>query len=325
MNVDQSDHAPPPAPASAPPSPRSERAERPSERPPASSSPASSSPVSSFRVGEEIIYHGALGAEPGVVVAVEWLEANAPCYSLRLFTSDRAVSTSAQRLESVDAVRAAVAAQRAAAQRQPPVADAAAESARERAAMEAADAALAMQLQEEEDAAVAAAVPPIALEAVLREALASSGLPPELLSAPQTHVQFHVQAAGPMFVPQFGFAGPQQQTTFAQLAAALAAFGGGAIPHFGGGQEMTYEQLLALQERLGGNVTRGASEAQLAALPVETAAEGLAGETCSICLCAQEAGERVRRMPCGHTHHAACLETWLERSTKCPVCRHELQ
>ena len=95
------------------------------------------------------------------------------------------------------------------------------------------------------------------------------------------------------------------------------------VPH--GDRPRGREQLLALQERLGGNVPRGASEAQLAAIPVRTVAEGMAEETCSICLSAQEPGERLRVMPCGHTHHAACLERWLQTSRKCPVCRHELE
>jgi len=275
-------------------------------------------------VGEEVVYNGSRGPERGVVAAVEWLDADTRSYALRLHDSDRAVSTSAQRLQPfVDTAAAEAAA-------------AAAASAAERAAMEAADAALAAQLQEEEDAA--AAVPASPFEALMREALASSGLPPELLSSPQTRVQLHVQTSpAAVFIPQFGFVGAapdaqaqqqQQQMSFAQLAAALAAFGGGGVPHFGGamgGQEMTYEQLLALQERLGGNVPRGASEAQLAAIPVRTVAEGMAEETCSICLCAQEPGERLRVMPCGHTHHAACLERWLQTSRKCPVCRHELE
>lgn len=42
--------------------------------------------------------------------------------------------------------------------------------------------------------------------------------------------------------------------------------------------------------------------------------------TCSIC---QEDGVE-HNTPCGHWVHPACLEPWLARSDKCPVCRHPL-
>lgn len=41
---------------------------------------------------------------------------------------------------------------------------------------------------------------------------------------------------------------------------------------------------------------------------------------CAICLCAFEAEEQLRRLPCGHRFHRDCIDTWLQRSRKCPLC-----
>lgn len=42
---------------------------------------------------------------------------------------------------------------------------------------------------------------------------------------------------------------------------------------------------------------------------------------CSICL--EKIYERQRRtaLPCGHTFHALCVETWLRQNSTCPLCR----
>jgi len=46
---------------------------------------------------------------------------------------------------------------------------------------------------------------------------------------------------------------------------------------------------------------------------------------CSICLGEYEAGEHVRKFNgCKHQFHAECIETWLARSTQCPLCRDDL-
>ncbi|KAK2169853.1 hypothetical protein LSH36_6g02054 [Paralvinella palmiformis] len=45
---------------------------------------------------------------------------------------------------------------------------------------------------------------------------------------------------------------------------------------------------------------------------------------CAICLGPYEEGDRLRKMPCGHTFHHACIIPWLERTNTCPFCRQEL-
>lgn len=44
------------------------------------------------------------------------------------------------------------------------------------------------------------------------------------------------------------------------------------------------------------------------------------GEHCTICLCDFEEHEQLRRLHCGHFFHRCCIDRWLDRSTKCPLC-----
>jgi E3 ubiquitin-protein ligase BIG BROTHER-like protein len=96
----------------------------------------------------------------------------------------------------------------------------------------------------------------------------------------------------------------------------------------GDGLNLTYEQLLALQERLGGSVPRGATAEQVAALPTRryVPREGAApaDATCSICLADFEAGDELRALPCSHAYHSGCIDQWLKTSRQCPCCRREL-
>ena len=52
---------------------------------------------------------------------------------------------------------------------------------------------------------------------------------------------------------------------------------------------------------------------------METNSEGL--PSCSVCLCAYEEGEMMRRLPCNHEFHMKCIDQWLTQRTTCPMCR----
>ena len=49
--------------------------------------------------------------------------------------------------------------------------------------------------------------------------------------------------------------------------------------------------------------------------------EIVSSEKCTICL---EDCKTAVKMKCGHIFHEHCIDTWLEESTTCPLCRRDL-
>ncbi|TYJ30141.1 hypothetical protein E1A91_A06G114900v1 [Gossypium mustelinum] len=96
---------------------------------------------------------------------------------------------------------------------------------------------------------------------------------------------------------------------------------------------MSYEELLALEERMG-NVSTGLSEEALSKCLkksiYDTASSEFAnvsyeGEKddvkCSICQEEYVNGDEVGRLQCEHTYHVACVQQWLRVKNWCPICR----
>jgi hypothetical protein len=89
-----------------------------------------------------------------------------------------------------------------------------------------------------------------------------------------------------------------------------------------------YEMLCRLDETVENK--KGASAAQLAALPAQTVpAGGLLGEggerlRCSVCLEEFDEGQALCSLPCVHKFHAGCIRTWLQQKATCPVCQQKL-
>ncbi|CAL5019378.1 unnamed protein product [Urochloa decumbens] len=66
----------------------------------------------------------------------------------------------------------------------------------------------------------------------------------------------------------------------------------------------------------------GLSAKQVAELPCHECKEGSGGGECAVCLEAFRAGDRCRVLPgCEHGFHPECVDTWLRKSRRCPVCR----
>ena len=45
---------------------------------------------------------------------------------------------------------------------------------------------------------------------------------------------------------------------------------------------------------------------------------------CLVCLCDFQVGEKVSALPCFHCFHTKCIDEWIIRSPKCPICKFEI-
>ena len=45
---------------------------------------------------------------------------------------------------------------------------------------------------------------------------------------------------------------------------------------------------------------------------------------CAICLGEYEENEKLVRLPCGHTYHEECINSWCTNHTRCPLCNYDL-
>ena len=72
----------------------------------------------------------------------------------------------------------------------------------------------------------------------------------------------------------------------------------------------------------------GLTAEELGELPCQdfkVAASGTPGRECAVCLEAFQVGDRCRVLPgCRHGFHAQCVDSWLRKSRRCPVCRAEV-
>ncbi|KAL6633607.1 hypothetical protein ACP70R_026278 [Stipagrostis hirtigluma subsp. patula] len=69
----------------------------------------------------------------------------------------------------------------------------------------------------------------------------------------------------------------------------------------------------------------GLSAEELAELPCHERKAGAGAAECAVCLEAFQAGDWCRVLPgCEHGFHAECVDSWLRKSRRCPVCRAEV-
>lgn len=198
------------------------------------------------------------------------------------------------------------------------------EERRRRRAQEAADAALAARLQREEQAAFA------------RERASRARPRPPTQDASVTHREISLGPFGALRVtqtrsasPRVFFQDPEEDARF------LAAFDA-ARPFLPG-----IESLESLSAQLESHIAQmraqlsgedsapresGAGDDALARMPTRVFSETDSAETptCAVCMCDAEAGDTLRRLPCGHEFHKTCVDRWLAGHRTCPMCKSDV-
>ncbi|GKD42998.1 probable E3 ubiquitin-protein ligase RHG1A isoform X1 [Tanacetum coccineum] len=86
---------------------------------------------------------------------------------------------------------------------------------------------------------------------------------------------------------------------------------------------MSYEELLALEERIG-NVNTGLTEEKitkhliLKQYVIET---GRVVAPCCICQEEYNDGDDLGALECKHDFHRDCIKQWLQQKNSCPICK----
>ncbi|KHG22704.1 E3 ubiquitin ligase BIG BROTHER-related -like protein [Gossypium arboreum] len=91
------------------------------------------------------------------------------------------------------------------------------------------------------------------------------------------------------------------------------------------GENLRFEELLALEERIG-NVSTGLSEETILNRLERrkySSAPGaqLEAEPCCVCQEEYNDGEDIGTLECGHGFHADCIKQWLMHKNLCPICK----
>ncbi|KAJ6803588.1 putative E3 ubiquitin-protein ligase HIP1 [Iris pallida] len=86
---------------------------------------------------------------------------------------------------------------------------------------------------------------------------------------------------------------------------------------------MSYEELLALEERIG-TVSTGLSENTISVCLMESlyrSSDQDKEENCVICLEEYKDKESMGKLKCGHEFHSSCIKKWLLIKNACPICK----
>ncbi|XP_065875813.1 probable E3 ubiquitin-protein ligase RHG1A [Euphorbia lathyris] len=87
--------------------------------------------------------------------------------------------------------------------------------------------------------------------------------------------------------------------------------------------EMSYEELLELEERMGTVSTGLSNDVILANLKHNKYPLASSSEDVQCCICQEEfkKGEDVGKLECSHEYHYDCIRQWLAQKNNCPICK----
>ncbi|CAN8276971.1 unnamed protein product [Cochlearia groenlandica] len=88
---------------------------------------------------------------------------------------------------------------------------------------------------------------------------------------------------------------------------------------------MSYEELLALEERMG-DVCTGLNDETISSRLTQRKYKNSTkstkdAEPCCICQEEYNEGEDMGRLECGHEFHSQCIKEWLKQKNLCPICK----
>ena len=87
--------------------------------------------------------------------------------------------------------------------------------------------------------------------------------------------------------------------------------------------DMSYEELLALEERIG-NVNNGLNDQQINKLNKVYFDKKKYNDLCIICQNNFKDREKVLIIPCKHVFHEDCIVPWLKNKKQCPFCKSDV-
>lgn len=70
---------------------------------------------------------------------------------------------------------------------------------------------------------------------------------------------------------------------------------------------------------------RGASQDLIDSIPVEQFSAETSEVSCAVCLSDFEKQDMLRRLPCKHSFHSACVDKWLKQNKVCPLCVQDVE
>ncbi|KAM3133812.1 hypothetical protein pb186bvf_014075 [Paramecium bursaria] len=96
------------------------------------------------------------------------------------------------------------------------------------------------------------------------------------------------------------------------------------IPVFVDLDQMTYEQLLQLEDTIG-YVNRGMTDEQINEIPKILFKDvSIDEQICSVCQNEFNEEDKCRVLQCNHIYHSKCIKQWLKKEKHCPICKKEL-
>jgi len=89
--------------------------------------------------------------------------------------------------------------------------------------------------------------------------------------------------------------------------------------------KMTYEQLLAMEEKVG-NVNKGLNKDKINKIPVVNFKKNYYKDNNKCVICQEDFRdfEKVKKLGCEHLFHINCIDQWLKKEKKCPFCNKEI-